>query len=250
MFYKNKKKGFSTLLGGLTMICILIIFFMLTFYLKCIETVNLNLKDDADMATMAAATIDLDQYGTDHKNLYCVSSSSSFSNAALSNEEKTAFKNHFTEYADNLVTTMGLNENGFDKNGSGNISWAVNALGAKNFKLSVFEIYDYNRVNNKWIRYSVQNINPNILYSRSLDDSAITKTILSSSDVSKDPVTNKTILTTSNGKKITATYNVPTVHAVFSFTLKLPIFLGNEGFFDSETTKNLSVNSISQVEER
>ena len=74
MLLKQKKKGLSTMIGAIFMVFLLFVLFFFSYYMKAIETLNINMKDDADMATMAAVTVDLDKYGKDHKDLYCIGS--------------------------------------------------------------------------------------------------------------------------------------------------------------------------------
>lgn len=93
MLLKQKKKGLSTMIGAIFMVFLLFVLFFFSYYMKAIETLNINMKDDADMATMAAVTVDLDKYGKDHKDLYCIGSTD-FNNP---NGERNNHKANTTE---------------------------------------------------------------------------------------------------------------------------------------------------------
>lgn len=267
MYLRRKKKGLSTMIGSLAMIFLLVVLFYFSFYMKCIETINLNLKDDADIATLASATVDLNKFGQDHKNLHCMGSANTdymgqdslkikeTGKNLISVNEKNEMRKHLTQYSNSLVSTMGIVYNASNESktfSGGNVGWAANSLGARDFKLDNFKIYEF--INNKWICYEVKNLstkdlmtikdleytydsNNNVIVK---NDSGTIEDFFNSLTLTKKNVTAEEL--TKDG--IVENEHYPTVCATFSFTMDLPNFFG---FSKAESLNDLKIKSISQV---
>lgn len=247
MLLKQKKKGLSTMIGIIFMTFLLFILFFFSYYMKAIETLKINMKDDADMATMAAVTVDLDKYGKDHKDLYCIGSTDfdnpngeRNSHKANATEQNEVYK-HLNLYAKSLISTMGLKSAETDSFSGGNVGWAANALGAKNFKLDNFKIYEYSKTKGIWVCYSVTGeikaVKLNAIKNNEIN--AFNGLIVEKEQVTEDEV---------KADGIDISKPSPTVCATFSFELSLPNLFADANA-DANRVSNLSIKSVSQTKE-
>lgn len=247
MLLKQKKKGLSTMIGIIFMTFLLFILFFFSYYMKAIETLKINMKDDADMATMAAVTVDLDKYGKDHKDLYCIGSTDfdnpngeRNSHKANATEQNEVYK-HLNLYAKSLISTMGLKSAETDSFSGGNVGWAANALGAKNFKLDDFKIYEYSKAKGIWVCYSVTGeikaVKLNAI--KNNERNAFNELTVTKNQVTEDEVK-------ADGADISKPS--PTVCATFSFELSLPNLFADANA-DANRVSNLSIKSVSQTKE-
>lgn len=247
MLLKQKKKGLSTMIGAIFIAFLLFILFFFSYYMKAIETLKINMKDDADMATMAAVTVDLDKYGKDHKDLYCIGSTD-FNNPngernnhkANATERNEVYK-HLNLYAKSLISTMGLQSSETDSFSGGNVGWAANALGAKNFKLENFKIYEYSNIKGIWVCYTVAGeINAVKLNAiKNNEMSAFNGLTVAKKQATEDEI---------KADGVDTSKPSPTVCATFSFELSLPNLFANVNS-DANQVSNLSVKSVSQTKE-
>ena len=215
--------------------------------MKAIETLKINMKDDADMATMAAVTVDLDKYGKDHKDLYCIGSTD-FNNPngernnhkANTTEQNEVYK-HLNLYAKSLISTMGLKSAETDSFSGGNVGWAANSLGAQNFKLDNFKIYEYSQTKRIWICYTVTGeINAVKLNAvKNNENNAFNGLTVTKKQATEDEV---------QTDGIDISKPSPTVCATFSFELSLPHLFADTNP-DVNRVNNLSIKSVSQTKE-
>lgn len=247
MLLKQKKKGLSTMIGAIFMVFLLFVLFFFSYYMKAIETLKINMKDDADMATMAAVTVDLDKYGKDHKDLYCIGSTD-FNNPngernnhkANTTEQNEVYK-HLNLYAKSLISTMGLKSAETDSFSGGNVGWAANSLGAQNFKLDNFKIYEYSQTKRIWICYTVTGeINAVKLNAvKNNENNAFNGLTVTKKQATEDEV---------QTDGIDISKPSPTVCATFSFELSLPHLFADTNP-DVNRVNNLSIKSVSQTKE-
>lgn len=246
---KKKEKGFSSIIGVIFAILLLFVLFYFNFYMQSIKTLKANLTDDADAATMAAATVNLERYGWDYKNLLCIGSAN-FNTNTLSDEEAKEVLSHVKKYSASLVESMGINNSTDEKLSfkGGNVGWTASVLGAKTFSLDEFRIYDFSQ-DGKCVCYSISSSSGTItadIINRMKNNGFIginiQKRILSERNVcSEIPSIGK------NGHIPTAN-RLPTIQARFSFSLNLPkVFTMTN--VDNKEISNLTINSVSQAKD-
>ena len=247
MLLKQKKKGLSTMIGIIFMTFLLFILFFFSYYMKAIETLKINMKDDADMATMAAVTVDLDRYGKDHKDLYCIGSTDfnnpngERNNHKANTTEQNEVCKHLNLYAKSLISTMGLKSAETDSFSGGNVGWAASALGAKKFKLDNFKIYEYSKTKGIWICYivtgEINSVKLNAI--KNNENNAFDGLIVAKKQVTEDEV---------KADGVDISKPSPTVCATFSFELSLPNLFADANA-DANRVSNLSIKSVSQTKE-
>ena len=251
MFKKKKGKGFSTLIGTLFAFLFLMIFFYLSYYTKALETIKLNIQDDADAATMAAAIINEDMYDDNRSDFYCIGGAktrakNNISSSTLSVAERAEVEEHLLEYASSLTKTAGMTADGFK---GGNIGWAASALGAKDFNLDELIFYDFVDVSTgngirrtDVIMYRIENLSMQTLVNASNGSGLSGINIYAS--IAGDNLSDAALYTFLAQHELSAPN--PTVQAVFSFDLDLPYI--TKIMAGITKSSRLTIKSVTQVE--
>jgi hypothetical protein len=146
----RKEPGTSSVyILAMMFLLLMIVLFYFAFYTKSVNILADNLKDDLDSSNLASATVNLAHYSADKMDFHIIGSSTEGTRLfsyegdktvlAEDSEEYQEVLNHFTMYLDALRTNIGVSNSGFS---GGSCGWAANFLGAENFRVEDFAIYE------------------------------------------------------------------------------------------------------------
>ena len=225
---KKKKEGSISyfFMPLVFLLCAILIY--VNVYMRSVDTMADNYKSSLDAANLSVTTVNLPRLL--NGNVFSILGTTS--EGKLSDKEKNAFNEKFTDWEEVLENNVGLTS-AFAFSG-GTCGWAGDFLSNGNMQIDRYTLYDFvlteidssERYHYQVMRYEVKNITKHVT------NPSITKTVVKDShgnpaEVIRDKDGN---IISSNAVAEGVTITGPTLHTEISFLAKAPLGLTNNSF--------------------
>lgn len=239
---KRKKEGSISyfFMPLVFLLCTILIY--VNVYMRAVDTMADNYKSSLDAANLSVTTVNLPRLL--NGNVFSILGTTA--EGKLSNKEKNAFNEKFTDWEEVLESNVGLTSS-FAFRSGGTCGWAGCALSNGKMQVDRYTLYDFvlteidssERYHYQVMRYEVKNITKHVV------NPSITKTVVKDShgnpaEVIRDKDGN---IISSNAVAEGVTITGPTLHTEISFLARAPLELTNTSF-GSDANNNADLNTF------